>query len=149
MKIKISEAEFNPWHEVQTYQQNLPEMAGKFGATSVFVGTMRDFNQGDSVQAMSLEYYPGMTEKQLSLIIEHALQQWAILDVLLLHKVGEILPNQPIVLVAVWTTHRGDAFDACRYIMEALKTKAPFWKKERLDSTTSRWVTENSPGYSL
>jgi molybdopterin synthase catalytic subunit len=81
-----------------------------------------------------------MTEKQLAVIIEAACAQWAVLEVLVVHKVGDIFPNQPIVLVAVWTTHRGDAFDACRYIMEALKSKAPFWKKEQLNSEKSRWL---------
>jgi molybdopterin synthase catalytic subunit len=144
MEIKIITSDFNPWQELQHYQQTRSDLTGKFGATSVFVGTMRDFNEGDSVQGMTLDYYPGMTEKQLGLIIEETMQQWAVLDVLVMHRVGDILPNQPIVLVAVWTSHRGDAFDACRYLMEALKSKAPFWKKELLESKTSRWVAKNS-----
>ena len=146
MNIKITTTDFNPWQEVQEYQAAMLT-AGKFGATSVFVGTMRDFNQGDEVQGMTLEHYPGMTEKQLALIVDEAKTQWAVLDALVVHKVGDILPNQPIVLVAVWTTHRGDAFDACRYIMEALKSKAPFWKKELLITEKSRWLDKNSVGY--
>lgn len=146
MNIKITTADFNPWQEVQDYQA-ATKMAGKFGATSVFVGTMRDFNQGDEVQGMTLEHYPGMTEKQLAVIVTEAETQWPILDTLVVHKVGDILPNQPIVLVAVWTSHRGDAFDACRYIMEALKSKAPFWKKEQLSKVESRWVDKNTDGY--
>jgi molybdopterin synthase catalytic subunit len=146
MQIKITLDEFNPWQEVQDYQATLM-LAGKFGATSVFIGTMRDFNEGEDIQGMTLEYYPGMTEKQLALIIEQANTQWAILNALIIHRVGDIFPNQPIVLVAVWTTQRGDAFDACRYIMEALKSEAPFWKKEQLSTQKSRWVTKNSDGY--
>jgi molybdopterin synthase catalytic subunit len=146
MQINITTADFNPWQEVQAHQATMA-MAGKFGATSVFVGTMRDFNEGDVVQGMTLEYYPGMTEKQLAVIVNEACTQWSVLDVLLCHKVGDILPNQPIVLVAVWTTHRGDAFDACRYIMEALKSKAPFWKKEFTTDNSHRWVIKNSDGY--
>lgn len=146
MGIKITPSDFNPWQEVQEYQAN-SGMAGKFGATSVFVGTMRDFNAGDNIQCMTLEYYQGMTEKQLALIVSEACTQWAVLDVLVVHKVGDIFPSQPIVLVAVWTSHRGDAFDACRYIMEALKSKAPFWKKEQSSNGQSRWVDKNTDGY--
>lgn len=147
MQIKITLKNFNPWQEIEAYQANNDEIAGKFGATSVFVGTMRDFNDGDNVQGMTLEHYPGMTEKQLGVIVDEACAQWAVLDALIIHKVGDIFPNQPIVLVAVWTSHRGDAFDASRYIMEALKSKAPFWKKEQLSSRQSRWVDKNTDGY--
>ena len=123
-------------------------MAGKFGATSVFIGTMRDFNQGDDVKGLTLEHYPGMTEKQLEKIVAEALQQWPVIDVLVVHRVGTIRPNEPIVLVSVWTSHRGDAFDASRYILEALKSRAPFWKKERLKSQAERWLVKNTSGYS-
>ncbi|MCK5667314.1 MAG: molybdenum cofactor biosynthesis protein MoaE [Thiotrichaceae bacterium] len=129
------------------YQQNQDNLAGKFGATSVFIGSMRDFNAGDDVSSMILEHYPEMTEKQLGIIVEEAIKQWPVLDALVVHRVGEIYPEQPIVLVAVWTSHRGDAFDACRYIMEALKSRAPFWKKERLVNDAERWVEKNTDGY--
>ncbi len=144
--IKITSQDFNPWQEMAEYQ-TMTLQAGQFGATSSFVGTMRDFNEGDKVHAMTLEHYPGMTEKQLALIVEQAAQQWALLESLIVHKVGEVFPNQPIVLVAVWAAHRGDAFDACRYIMEALKSTAPFWKKEQLSAKKMRWVNKNSEGY--
>ncbi len=123
-------------------------MVGKYGATSIFIGTMRDFNNDRSVQGMTLEYYPGMTERQLEEIVRHAQQQWCLIETLVVHRVGDISPNTPIVLVAVWSVHRGDAFDACRDIMEALKSRAPFWKKERLLSQQSHWVESNSDGYS-
>ncbi|MDD5578246.1 MAG: molybdenum cofactor biosynthesis protein MoaE [Methylobacter sp.] len=147
MTVKICADIFDPWQEIQAYQNVAKEMAGKFGATSIFIGTMRDFNEGDTVKSMTLEHYPGMTEKHLEKIIAQARQQWQILDVLVMHRIGNILPNEPIVLVAVWTSHRGDAFDANRYIMEALKSNTPFWKKELLHSGEKRWVVKNSDGY--
>lgn len=146
MKIKIVETGFNPWQEIENYQQAATDFAGKFGATNIFIGTMRDFNEGDNVKGMTLEHYPGMTEKHLAKIVKDAMQQWALLDVLLIHRVGDLLPNQAIVLIAVWSSHRGDAFDSCRYIMEELKSNAPFWKKEQLVEG-SRWVSSNTAGY--
>lgn len=112
---------------------------GSFGATAVFVGTMRDFNQGDTVERLFLQYYPGMTERELEKIVSEARSQWDLLDALVVHRVGEIYPGEPIVLVAAWSAHRGPAFDACRYLMEALKSRAPFWKKETLPGK-ERWV---------
>ncbi len=147
MCIKICAEAFDPWQAIQAHQYSAKELAGKFGATAVFIGTMRDFNDGDQVKGMALEYYPGMTEKQLEKIVAEALQQWPVIDVLVVHRVGDILPNEPIVLVAVWTSHRGDAFDASRYIMEALKSRAPFWKKELLESQAERWLVKNTDGY--
>ena len=147
MAIKICADVFDPYHEIQAYQNANLRNSGVVGATSIFIGTMRDFNEGDAVKGMTLEYYPGMTEKQLEKIIAEARQQWHVIDTLVVHRVGDILPGQPIVLVAVWTSHRGDAFDACRYIMDALKSKAPFWKKELLTSEDERWVMENTDGY--
>ncbi|MGD7035427.1 molybdenum cofactor biosynthesis protein MoaE [Methylotuvimicrobium buryatense] len=145
--IKISADLFDPWHEVVAYQDSAKHWTGKFGATNVFVGTMRDFNDGDAVTGMVLEHYPGMTEKQLEDIVKQATRDWHLLDALVVHRVGEIKPNEPIVLVAVWASHRGDAFDAGRQIMEALKNKAPFWKKERLPNGDERWVEHNTDGY--
>ncbi|MGR9051470.1 MAG: molybdenum cofactor biosynthesis protein MoaE [Gammaproteobacteria bacterium] len=145
--IRIIDCVFNPWQEIEHYQCSASLSHGKYGATQVFVGTMRDFNEGDGVSSMVLEYYPGMTEKQLEKIAEEAHRQSSLLDVLILHRVGEIFPGEPIVLAAVWSTHRGDAFDAVRYIMEALKSRAPFWKKERLHDACERWVEKNTDGY--
>jgi len=101
---------------------------------------------------MFLEHYPGMTEKHLEKIVQAAKEQWEILETLVIHRVGELLPNDPIVLVAVWSAHRKDAFEASRFIMEDLKSKAPFWKKESLESTgqtaeKNRWVQKNTSGY--
>jgi molybdopterin synthase catalytic subunit len=118
--------------------------AGKYGATASFVGTMRDFSDGGPVRSMTLEYYPGMTERHLHQICEEAKQRWDILDSLIVHRIGDIQPNDPIVLVAAWSAHRAAAFDACRYLIEELKTRAPFWKKEQLQEAT-RWVEHNTP----
>ncbi|MGY6276020.1 molybdenum cofactor biosynthesis protein MoaE [Methylomonas sp. MgM2] len=147
MLIRLSEQNFNPWQAIQEHQNSRSLLAGKFGATSVFVGTMRDFNQGDGVKSMLLEHYPGMTEKQLGRIVEQAENRWRILDCLLIHRVGVVCPDDVLVLVAVWSVHRGDAFDASRSIMENLKKQAPFWKKETLASGEQRWVEKNSDGY--
>ena len=145
MKVELREQGFDPWAEVKRHQQLTPELTNKFGATAVFVGTMRDFNEGDAVQSMSLEYYPKMTAKHLEKISEQALERWDILDTVIIHRVGTITPNDPIVLVAVWSAHRAAAFDACRFLMEELKSTAPFWKKESLEGG-QRWVQSNTPG---
>jgi molybdopterin synthase catalytic subunit len=147
LTIKISSEPFDPWLEIQAHQHSAMNMSGKFGATSIFIGTMRDFNEGDDVMGMTLEHYPGMTETQLEKIIAEAFRQWPVIDVLVVHRIGDILPNEPIMLVAVWSSHRGDAFDASRYIIEGLKSRAPFWKKELLKSQAKRWLVKNTDGY--
>ncbi len=147
MEIKIFAESIDPLHEIQVFQASAKEMQGKFGATSIFIGTMRDFNEGEDVKGMTLEHYSGMTEKQLENIVNEAMQKWQVIDVLVVHRVGNVFPEDPIVLVAVWSSHRGDAFDTSRYIMEALKSRAPFWKKELLQSDDERWVNKNTDGY--
>ncbi len=142
MTVKICDVAFEPFVEIQNFQHELA-LNGKFGATSIFIGTMRDFNEGDNVQAMTLEHYDGMTQKQLTKIIAAAKTQWQILDCLIVHRVGKILPNEPIVLVSVWSAHRNEAFEACRYLMEELKANAPFWKLEKLATSQTRWVLKN------
>ena len=139
MRVEIISHAFDPWAEVRRYQEQHQALHGKYGATSVFVGTMRDFNDNDQVLSMILEHYPGMTEKYLTGIYEKAAERWELLDGMILHRVGELQPNDPIVLVAVWSGHRAGAFDACRFLMEELKTNAPLWKKEQLENG-SRWV---------
>lgn len=149
--IKITEQAFDPWHELSTFQRDMGR-DGEFGACANFIGTMRDMNEGDSVNGMVLEHYPGMTEKHLEKIVDDAKDKWDVLEALVIHRVGELLPNDPIVLVAVWSIHRKDAFEASRFIMEDLKSKAPFWKKESLSATDlqaekNRWVGKNTSGY--
>jgi molybdopterin synthase catalytic subunit len=145
LKIEIREQPFEPWQELKSYEQAASGRRSSFGATAVFVGTMRDFNEGEAVQAMRLEHYAGMTERHLERITTQAIQRWALDDALVLHRIGHLEPGDPIVLVAVWSAHRAAAFDACRYIMEDLKSRAPFWKKEELPGGT-RWVEANTPG---
>ena len=144
MTVQLRDVNFDPREELAAYQQGVLGQRGKYGAVVSFVGTMRDFNDGRAVQAMTLEHYPGMTEKNLQRICAEARRQWDILDALIVHRVGEVRPNDPIVLVAVWSAHRAAAFDACRYLIEELKTRAPFWKKEQWHET-ARWVEHNTP----
>ena len=144
MKVEIREKMFNPWTEVQSYQEQLG-IRGKFGATTMFVGTMRDTNEGEEIMSMRLEHYPEMTLRHLEQIAQDALNKYEILDILILHRVGQVLPNDPIVCVAVWSEHRGAAYNANRYIMEDLKYNAPFWKKETLNDK-DQWVKKNTPG---
>lgn len=145
MRVELRETPFEPLMELERYQRMSTGLAGRCGATAIFIGMMRDFNDGDAVQGMVLEYYPGMTEKYLRRIVETASREWPLLEVLVVHRVGELRPNDPIVLVAVWSEHRAAAFSACRSIMEELKSKAPFWKRETT-AAGSRWVEHNTPG---
>jgi len=145
MKTEIRKTAFDPWEEVRRHQAGRSELAGNFGATAVFVGTMRDLNEGDRVTRMRLEHYPGMTEAHLDKIVETATRRWEIQDVLVVHRTGEVAPNDPIVLVAVWSAHRAAAYEANRFIMEDLKSRAPFWKNETLEAG-DRWVESNTPG---
>ncbi len=145
MTVEIREQHFDPYQEVSQYERRTLQASGKFGATSLFVGTMRDFNEGDKVQAMTLEYYSGMTEQYLEKISLEAMQRWDLIDSLIIHRVGEVHPNDTIVVVAVWSAHRAAAFEASRYLMEELKSRAPFWKKETL-TEGSRWVEKNTAG---
>ncbi|MDD4914828.1 MAG: molybdenum cofactor biosynthesis protein MoaE [Methylococcales bacterium] len=147
MSIILCEQPIEPWKELEAYQKNSTLLKGKYGACNIFTGVMRDFNQGDTVESMYLEHYPGMTELQLKHIAEQGMRQWSVLDCLIMHRVGAVAPNDTLVLVACWAVHRGDAFDACRFIMETLKTQAPFWKKETLATGRTRWVEKNSEGY--
>jgi len=146
-KVVLFEEAFDPYGELNAYEQKLLSEygPGQYGATASFVGTMRDFNEGDNVSHMFLEHYPGMTEKALELICSEAASSYSILDCLIVHRVGDINPNDAIVLVAAWSAHRGAAFDACRMLIEKLKTNAPFWKKETLKQG-ERWVEKNTEG---
>ena len=144
MPVLLREVAFDPHAEERAHAATLP--AGAFGATASFVGTMRDFNEGDDVRAMTLEHYPGMTERELEAIVAEARARWDLVDALVVHRVGDILPGEPIVLTVAWSAHRAAAFDACRFLMEALKSRAPFWKKETLEDGSTRWVERNTAG---
>jgi len=140
MSIRVQKAAFDPWREVAAYgEAHSDRLAGRSGATAVFVGNMRDINAGASVSAMTLEHYPGMTERHLEKIAGEASTRWSILDSLIIHRYGPLVPNEPIVLVAVWSEHRDAAFAACRYLIDELKTRAPFWKQETT-TAGARWV---------
>ena len=118
-------------------QQHCP--AGSYGAMASFIGSMRDFNAGDAVTSMTLEHYPQMTQQFLDTLCQSSIEQWNLVDACIIHRVGELTPGDDIVLVACWSAHRAEAFEACRHMMEQLKSKAPFWKKETTDKGT-RWV---------
>ncbi|MEA3291669.1 MAG: molybdenum cofactor biosynthesis protein MoaE [Pseudomonadota bacterium] len=145
MRIEIRPRVFDPWRALMDYQAAEHLEAGGYGATAVFVGTMRDFNEGEAVSAMTLEHYPGMTERQLEKLAAGAIEEYGLLDALIVHRVGRVEPHEAIVLVAVWSAHRAEAFRACREMMEVLKTRAPFWKKETL-AGGERWVEKNTAG---
>ena len=145
--VLIFPESLEPYAELTAYEEKLVARhgAGQYGATTSFVGSMRDFNEGDDVAKMFLEHYAGMTEKVLAKLCEQAMAEHDIIDCLILHRVGEILPNEPIVLVAAWSAHRGASFDAARFLIEKLKSEAPFWKKESLPDG-ERWVEKNTKG---
>ncbi len=135
MSVRVQEQDFDVSAELALMRKGNP----KIGAIASFVGVVRDINEGDSVATMTLEHYPGMTEKAITEIIDQARGRWEVLDALVIHRVGTLKPTDQIVLVIVASTHRGDAFAACEFIMDYLKTQAPFWKKE-ITPKGARWV---------
>jgi molybdopterin synthase catalytic subunit len=140
LTVRVQEAAFNPWEVLASYEQTArARLVGATGGAAVFVGSMRDFNQGQTVSGMTLEHYPGMTVKYLEKVEAEARARWPLLDCLVLHRYGSLRPGDPIVVVAVWAAHRDAAFNACRYIIDELKTRAPFWKQEQT-AAGRRWV---------
>ena len=135
MKILVQETDFDPGVEIAALHDGQP----KVGAVASFVGLVRDINEGDAVSTLALEHYPAMTEKSLRGIVDEAAGRWALLDVTVIHRVGLLKPLDRIVFVGVASGHRGDAFAACEFIMDYLKTRAPFWKKEGTQQG-DRWV---------
>ena len=133
--ISVQKDAFDPAAEELAVRQGNPGV----GAVVSFLGLMRDINEDDAVTSMTLEHYPGMTEKALQSIVEEAHKRWELDGVRVVHRVGELLPEDPIVIVVVASRHRGNAFKACEFIIDYLKTRAPFWKKEQTDKGT-RWV---------
>jgi molybdopterin synthase catalytic subunit len=136
VEIRVQESPLDVGAEIP------PSYAGDpaIGGVVSFVGLMRDLNEGDRVAAMTLEHYPGMTEKALRAIVDEAGERWDLAAARVVHRVGELVPTDPIVLVVAASAHRGDAFRACEFIMDYLKTRAPFWKRERLVDGNGRWV---------
>jgi molybdopterin synthase catalytic subunit len=135
MRILVQAEAFDLGAEVDAMRQGRTDI----GAIASFVGLARDLNEGCGVAAMTLEHYPGMTEKALTALVGEARSRWTLLDVTVIHRVGRLLAGDPIVLVAVASEHRGEAFAACEFIMDYLKTRAPFWKKEETPEG-ERWV---------
>ncbi len=135
MSISVQTKDFDLGAEVATLRAGKPGI----GAIVSFVGTVRDMNEGSSVAEMELEHYPGMTEKALYDIVEQAQGRWDLIGVRVIHRVGPLKPQDQIVLVVVGSPHRGEAFAACEFIMDYLKTEAPFWKKEQTPEG-ARWV---------
>ena len=135
MPVRVQTADFDVSHEVATLRAG----DARVGAVAVFIGMVRDVNQSSEVATLTLEHYPGMTEKALTAIVDEAKARWNVIEALVIHRVGELKPTDQIVLVAVTGSHRGEAFAACEFIMDYLKTRAPFWKKEQTPSGP-RWV---------
>ena len=133
--VRIQEADFDVGVELAALRRENPRV----GAVASFVGIVRDANEGSDVSELTLEHYPGMTETALAAIVDEARERWAIIDALVIHRVGRLLPTDQIVLVAVAGAHRGEVFAACEFIMDYLKTRAPFWKSE-LTPQGTHWV---------
>lgn len=135
MKIRVQTELFDLASESAALYRDNP----KVGAVASFLGLVRDINEGEGVATLTLEHYPGMTERALERIVREAFERWELLDATVIHRVGRLQPTDPIVFVAVASAHRGAAFGACEFIMDYLKTQAPFWKKETTP-TGERWV---------
>jgi molybdopterin synthase catalytic subunit len=135
VSVRVQIEDFDVSQEIAALRAGNP----RIGAIASFIGVVRDMNEGDSVAGMTLEHYPGMTEKSVEDIINQARGRWDVMDALVIHRIGTLKPLDQIVLVVVCSAHRGDAFAACEFIMDYLKTRAPFWKKEQTNSG-ARWV---------
>jgi molybdopterin synthase catalytic subunit len=133
--VRVQTEDFDIGAEIEAMRLGNP----KVGAVASFIGVVRDLNEGGRVAEMTLEHYPGMTEKALEKIVAEARSRWNIYDALVIHRVGTLKPGDQIVLVVVAGAHRGEAFNACEFLMDYLKTRAPFWKKERT-ADGARWV---------
>ena len=134
--ISVQTDDFDPGRELEALRS---ACAGKAGALVSFIGLVRDLNEGECVSQLTLEHYPGMTEKALGEIREQACTRWNLLDAVIIHRVGPLAPGDRIVFVAAACAHRGDAFRACEFMIDTLKTEAPFWKKE-VTADSTRWL---------
>jgi len=133
--IRVQEADFDIAAEIAAVRAGDP----KIGAVASFIGLCRDVNDGEQVAAMTLEHYPGMTESAIRAIVEEAGQRWKVPHITVIHRVGTLRPLDQIVLVIAAGGHRGEVFAACEFVMDYLKTRAPFWKKEQT-ARGARWV---------
>jgi len=134
-ELRVQTDDFDVGVEIARLRAGNPAI----GAVASFIGVCRDLNEGDRVADMVLEHYPGMTERALEAIAVDARSRWDLIDILIVHRVGRMLPTDQIVFVAVTSGHRGEAFAACEFLMDYLKTRAPFWKKEQT-ADGARWV---------
>ena len=134
-RVVIQQQDFDLSAQVAALRAGNPAV----GAVCSFVGTVRDRNDGEAVAGMELEHYPGMTEKAIEAMIDQAMQRFDILGARVLHRVGPLAPQDQIMMVAVISAHRGQSFQACEFLMDYLKTQAPFWKKEQT-AQGARWV---------
>lgn len=135
MVVKVQTDDFDVAQVLADLRNNKPQV----GAIVSFVGLVRDINDGADVSTLTLEHYPQMTEKALQEIVDEAKQRWDVIDVVVIHRVGTLQPTDQIVLVAISSAHRQAAFSACEFVMDYLKTQAPFWKKET-NNQGARWV---------
>jgi len=135
LAVRIQHEDFDAGAEIARLRADDP----RIGAVASFVGVARDRNDGAAVSTLVLEHYPGMTEKAIEAIVEQAKGRWQVAEILVIHRIGMLKPLDQIVLVAVTSGHRGDAFAACEFVMDYLKTEAPFWKKESTPAG-ERWV---------
>lgn len=126
--------------DVKAEYDRLRKASLNVGAVTTFVGTVRDINLDEAVKVLHLEHYPGMTEKELGLILDEAATRWDVIAATVIHRVGDLLPGDEIVFVGIASQHRGDAFAACEFVMDYLKTRATFWKKEKT-LNGDRWLT--------
>lgn len=133
--VRVQEADFDAGRELESLSRGRVDV----GALASFVGLVRDANDERAIRGMTLEHYPGMTQKALEAIVAEAHSRWSLIDSLVIHRVGPLVPGDRIVLVGVASAHRGEAFAACEFIMDYLKTRAPFWKREDTPEG-SRWV---------
>lgn len=143
--VSLSDQPFDPYAELAAFKALLGNERQRYGAESHFIGTMRDFNEGDAVASLWLEHYPGMTEREITRILE---EERALLNfgpALVIHRIGKLNPGEPIVLIALFSAHRRAALEGTQRVIERLKHEAPFWKKEATDSG-ERWVTSNTTG---
>lgn len=143
MKIIIQHETFDPLHEQARFAATLVQ-THQIGAVNAFTGNMRNTNEGTDVTSMFLEHYPGMTEKQIEKICREASNRWQLIDMLVIHRVGKIAPGETIVHIAVWSEHRAEAFNACRFLINELKSTVPFWKSEAARDGHSTWVEHNT-----
>ncbi len=139
MTVRVQTEDFNLASELALFQSDDADI----GAIVTFTGLVRDLNEGDTVKTLTLEHYPGMTEKALTAIEREAQSRWQLSRSLIIHRVGTLKPRDQIVLVAIASPHRAEAFAACEFIMDYLKTQAPFWKKE-ITNQGERWVEAKS-----